>query len=1361
MRSLISIFKNSLRTIAVIVSLVFVCLYVAAHYNLSGYLVKNVLSEDLSNYLGTEVQVDNAEVDVFNQIVLEQLLVKDLDADTLLFARRAKVSFNLLPLLKRRLEIYSIQFIDFDINLSQKDSISAPNYKFIIDLLANSESDNSRLDAISINSILMRNGSVSFDNYHKPQNKYIIDPNHLQLNNISSNLKISSSKHEGLNVKIKRLAFEEESGLSVKKLSAQLSLDSQQEQLTLDGLTVECQQTIDHQYLADINLSGKARYSNQQVNADIEHLVVNVPTMLNIKAEGSLADALSKHHPMSFEVNLSEGYVSTDGLQYLLLKHIDQLPDLASTQLCQIDDMTFNAKAEGDIEAFDYALFLNTSGKTILDTKAQGSYKSDNPYDCNIDASISNLLYKDHNYDLLTVDGQFTEKGFTGHLTVDDASCNVDVQGQVDCFHPDKTARLKAHVANFSPYTLNLTKLSNFDNVNFNISTITADVHLVDNNKFWGSITLDSLLLNKSENKLLIPVLSANATKEESIYTANIKSSLFDVTYIEENSSAIIKGFVNEEKQLSEILSLPIAILQESDFVVELNEDKHIRNAYINIAEADYSGNRIKTMLTTEAESDYLKHNLSFDFISPKARFSTLLKASSTQSPLTIDVKPCLFQLNDSLIECNGIKIAKIDNNTYDLQKFDLCCNEQRINAEGTLSTEGNNNLLLHIENLELDSLFNMLGKTYLRFGGIGTGDIVYSTDSVAHVKTNQLFIKDFSYLSGVIGDTHLEAFYDLKSDLIELDADIISANREDHSRISGYVKRGKIDSLDLTFDANTMRIDFLSHWLNRFLHDFRGNMTGQLRLFGPARRLNLVGNPYLDASFTNNLVGSRFNLRDSLMLTADESLENGHISMNNVKIYDKFGQMANVNASIKHKYLLKYNYDVQIDMPSSSNGFLLFDKPTHFNNETYWGQLYTSGTVMLRGGDGKHRVDVGVRTEKKSYFNLSPGEEHYSDNGYNFLTFRDKKAFEQSESLDYTDVNAIFDNHTDNDTYIELSLQAQATENCQVYVQMDPLAEDRLICRGTGNISLHYDPRHDITIGGEYNITSGNYLITMRGDLMNKEFKIQNGSRVTFPGNFSNAELNINAVYGIPSVNLRDLDESFATMASMNRTTLPVDCKLAVTGQLSSPQIEFDIEVKNTSDDVQALVHNLIGTQEMLNREVLYLLLFNRFYTPEYATASQNNAGSQLSSFASSSLTSQLNNLLGHVSDNFTLGTNFRSDKGDFSDMEMDLSLSTRLWGDRLILNGNLGYRDPANRVGLHNNTNSFIGDFDVEFLINTSGSLRAKAYSHYNERDYSINNALTTQGIGFIVRKDFKTIKELLFWKKMTENKKKIEKK
>ncbi len=164
-----------------------------------------------------------------------------------------------------------------------------------------------------------------------------------------------------------------------------------------------------------------------------------------------------------------------------------------------------------------------------------------------------------------------------------------------------------------------------------------------------------------------------------------------------------------------------------------------------------------------------------------------------------------------------------------------------------------------------------------------------------------------------------------------------------------------------------------------------------------------------------------------------------------------------------------------------------------------------------------------------------------------------------------------------------------------------------------------------------------------------------------------------------------------------------------------------------------------------MLNQEVLYLLIFSKFYTPQYAQSTQNHTGSELTSFASASITSQLNQLLGHLSNNFTMGTNFRSDKGDFSDMEMDVSLSTRLLGDRLLLNGNVGYRDPANRIGVGGNSTSFIGDFDLEFLVNNRGTVRAKAYSHYNERDYSINNALTTQGIGFILRKDFKYFNEL----------------
>ena len=161
MRSLLSIFKNSLRTITAIIALLFVCVYVASRYNLSGYIAKQLIANDISEYLGTEVTVDNADVDIFNQVVLEQLLVKDLESDTLLFARRAKVSFDLLPLLSNRLVVHSIQFIDFDINLSRKDSLSDTNFKFLFDILVTPKSSKSTIDDITVNSIFLRSGSIS------------------------------------------------------------------------------------------------------------------------------------------------------------------------------------------------------------------------------------------------------------------------------------------------------------------------------------------------------------------------------------------------------------------------------------------------------------------------------------------------------------------------------------------------------------------------------------------------------------------------------------------------------------------------------------------------------------------------------------------------------------------------------------------------------------------------------------------------------------------------------------------------------------------------------------------------------------------------------------------------------------------------------------------------------------------------------------------------------------------------------------------------------------------------------------------------------------------------------------------------
>jgi hypothetical protein len=96
---------------------------------------------------------------------------------------------------------------------------------------------------------------------------------------------------------------------------------------------------------------------------------------------------------------------------------------------------------------------------------------------------------------------------------------------------------------------------------------------------------------------------------------------------------------------------------------------------------------------------------------------------------------------------------------------------------------------------------------------------------------------------------------------------------------------------------------------------------------------------------------------------------------------------------------------------------------------------------------------------------------------------------------------------------------------------------------------------------------------------------------------------------------------------------------------------------------------------------------------------------------------------------------------------MEIEGILSGQLLNNRLIVNGNFGYRENPMA-----NTN-FVGDFDAEWLINRSGDIRLKAYNETNDRYYTRTN-LTTQGVGIMFRKDFDRWSDLLFWNKIRQN-------
>ena len=173
----------------------------------------------------------------------------------------------------------------------------------------------------------------------------------------------------------------------------------------------------------------------------------------------------------------------------------------------------------------------------------------------------------------------------------------------------------------------------------------------------------------------------------------------------------------------------------------------------------------------------------------------------------------------------------------------------------------------------------------------------------------------------------------------------------------------------------------------------------------------------------------------------------------------------------------------------------------------------------------------------------------------------------------------------------------------------------------------------------------------------------------------------------------------------------------------------------------VSYLKHAAQGLEE--KKQILYLLGIGKFYTEDARNNNQNS--NVMSSVLSSTLSGQLNNALSQVfeTNNWNIGTNLSTGDKGWTDMEVEGILSGQLLNNRLLINGNFGYRDNPMA-----NTN-FVGDFEAEWLITRSGDIRLKAYNETNDRYYTKTN-LTTQGVGIMYKKDFNKWSDLYFWNK-----------
>ena len=1107
--------------------------------------------------------------------------------------------------------------------------------------------------------------------------------------------------------------------------------------------------------LGSVNLhgSGKGNVSSALANLNIN--IGNASIALN----GSATSA-SRFNTFNFDVHSS--------IQDLPIGSLFTIADLGPLSAdLDVDGSFAGKKSEGNMTATISQLSYRQYSYSSIDIEAAVDASlnqltaylssSDPNADFSVDATIINQSTKNLSLDLLVgrldLNALNISQKYPGYAISGEVLSNIAISDIDHCYGNLLANNFVIRNADNEGLSLNSLEIAVYPNATDSTST---DISLSSdciNGYIQGKITPSTLVPTFVDmaSHIVPDIIPHDSDRHQLVAESN---NLFDIDLTIENAEEIsrflnlpvqliypidINGSVNGPKGQA-VVWVDAPYLQQGDKIIDSSMLGLTVDAQTNCATI-YATTHTPTkkgpmnvVLGIQGSNNHFNTAIDWEIeravpINGTINFSTALSRSDNKNLcISTDFHPGQITFGDDIWHINSSNITWCDN-VLSVSDFALQANNQRIAIDGVGSTSPDDVMDVSLENIHLISIFETLGIDNALISGTASGTFQARSilSKIPILTTDNLHVDQIGYNYCTIGDADVTANWDNDRQSFHLDADIINAN-DQHSRIYGDIFAAQ-GALDLTFDVTHAPVGFMRPFMAAFTSAIDGYVSGKAHLFGTFKDIDMEGDIFaqdlrLKIDFTNTW----YSATDSI------HVKPGRIQLDNITIRDVDGHTALLNGYLLHDYFHRPVFDFQI---SEAKNFLCYNVSAK-QNDLWYGTIYGNGSASIVGRPGIVEIGANMTTAPHSTFTFVLSDQLEAQE-YSFINFRDVTPEDTTKSVLKIDdlPQAVKDyqqrmrqQNIDKPSDYVMDITVDVTPDAEMIVVMDPIGGDRIRAFGKGNIRMAYNSAdNDIYLWGLYTLDHGKYNFTLQ-DIIIKDFTINQGSSIEFNGDPYSAILNIEAIYQL-NANLSDLDESFTQDKDLNRTNVPVQAVMIVTDDMRQPDIRFDLKFPTLNADVYRKVRSIVSTDDMMNRQIIYLLALNRFYTPDYmASTTKSN---ELFSVASSTISSQLSSMLGKLSDNWSIAPNLRSDQGDFSDLEVDLALSSRLLNNRLLFNGNFGYRDKSL------NSNQFVGDFDIEYLLTPSGNWRLKAYNRYNDQNYYLRTATTTQGVGIMFRHDF----------------------
>ena len=1161
--------------------------------------------------------------------------------------------------------------------------------------------------------------------------------------------------------------------------------------------------------IAQMDLYNILSSNTYNFNLNLYRLSSNYNDLMEIlpkKLQNSVPPIVERlgNFDLTGKVNFKYNYLNSK------LNFDTEIGELSSALEITIKDSIQDASYVGDIKVdnFDLKHFLENDNLGIaeLELKVKGKGLTLLKLDSYIEGRVVRLDFNNYEYNNILVKGDVKDKLFSGSLDIKDENIDISFNGLVDVKSKVPKYKFDAYIDNAD---LVKTNLFTRDSIAFLEGSINIDLEGKTVEDLVGVIGIENMVYQNENDLYYFDQFNVSSAKDGTHHRIVITSSdvisgdiegdfnFYDIPNMFKN--AIGSLFNNyEEVNVVENQNMEFEVTFK-DKIIEIfypnlkfkpgtsllgsidSETNHLQFKFSSDGISLDQNNADSIALWVDNKSEFyntlfkVKHieikgysvhdvNLAIvneidslgltadfyggDYSTEKYNFK-LYQTIDKESNVVFGFlnSEISFLNNTWIVNPTNNKSSKVVYNPHtkavEVDSIYLSNNQQSILIHGNKDNVGQK-YFAHVENVNLEDLIKDDFK--FKFQGLMNADLSVSVQGKDIRPVANLTVDSLIFNSDYMGDLSIDmrsaknnAVYSTNISMVRNDIKSLNA--------SGVVDlSGKKPKIDIDADLEKLKLNFINIFTENLFSKIRGYATGKVKVSGALKNPELNG--YLDlqrAGIAIDYLKVNYNIEGKQRVF----VENHTIKVPSATLRDSDkGTTGVLSGTINNSNNYK-KWELNLEVKADR---LLAVNTTEEDNPLYYGTVYTTGLVSITGLTSKLNFDVLARTDKGTVFSIpiNNSKEASQSNFIHFVPPTQNLTEEEVEALKMESEKKYEANLFKG---MELSFNLEVTPDAQVEIVFDEQVGD--VMKGTGNgvLKMDIDTKGGFSMYGTYVIEDGEYLFTMQ-NLINKKFKLSRGSTIKWDGDPLSALLDIDAVYKTKTQVASYLD--YGSTESANK--LLVELHLGLKNKLLKPDIEFDIKMPDAESSLQSqLEMKLNESEEERSRQFIMLITLNSFATD----ASEIGIGGGIANSTAEMFANQFANVASGISDNVDISLGYSAanpnagiDNARDANDELEVGLSSKLFDDRVTVNGNVG-------VPMGSSQTSIVGDVEVLVNLTKDGRYKGKMFNRQNVVTDLFESDGYTQGIGISYQTDFDSFNEFvsnLFKRKTGKNKESI---